>query len=135
MEVQFFDELGEWLEDQGVGTFGMDSGDGWGIYIISAPPEIKNSVVVTPTPSISDGEIPVTRRNFQVMVLSTDTSAAMDKAKAIYNLLHRKWNIALTTLTCYNYTSVGMPSYLGMDEQERAMIVANYTAFLKGQVI
>jgi len=135
MEVQFFDELGEWLEDQGVGTFGMDSGTGWGIYIINAPPEIKNSVIISPTPSASDGEIPVTRRNFQVMVLSENTASAMDKAKEIYNLLHRRWNIALPTLTCYNFTSVGMPSYLGIDEQERAMLVANYTAFVKGQVV
>jgi len=135
MEDNFFDELGKWLATQSVGTFGMDNGTGWGIYVLMSPPDIGKSIVLIPTPSASDPEIPTTRRNFQVLVLSSDPQESLDKARTIYNLLHRAWGVALTTIYCYNFTSTGMPFYLGMDEQERAEIVANYTAFLKGQKV
>jgi len=132
MADTFMEELGKYLDAQGVGTYSLDSDTGWGIYVINQPSGIEKIVLITPTPGTSDPDIPTTSRNFQILTIARKTKLALDKAKEIYDLLARQTDVDLATIKVFSFTAVSDPFYLGRDDDKRARIASNYTAFARG---
>jgi len=132
MADNFMDELAAYFQTNSVGTVGLNTNTGWGVYVIHQPGTIDKVVVITPFASVSDPDIPTTNRNFQVMVVAPSTKEALDKAKGVHDLLARKIAVQLTTIYVFSFSVSSMPNYAGQDERERARIVADYTAFARG---
>ncbi len=132
MPDTFMEEIGIYLAAQGVGTYGLDTDIDWGIYVINQPGAIEKVVLITPTPSTSDPDIPTTTRTFQVLTLARSTKEALDKAGEIHDLLARQIDVDLSSIKVFSFTAVSMPFYLGRDADKRARIAANYSAFAQG---
>ena len=135
-EPIFLEELAKYLEDNSVGTRGLpNSGSGWGIYIIHRPDKADKMITLTPIPSSSDPEIPVSSPSFQVMLVAKDTQQAMLKAQDINNLLHRKQAVEMDNIYAYYFACTVMPYPIGIDDNHRAMIVMEFDAMLRGQYV
>jgi hypothetical protein len=131
MADTFFEELGAYLQTKGVGTYGLDSGTGWGIYVFNAPASVGKCVVLNPVPGSSDPDVPVSSLTFQVLVFAKSSKEGIDKAKEVLLLLHQDCGVVLTSIYCYNFTCTINPYYAGLDDNERAIITATYTAFAR----
>ena len=135
MADTFLEEVGKYLGAQGVGTYGLDSGTGWGIYIYNHPAKIGKVVLLTPSQAPPDPEIPMTTWNIQVLFKSKSGKEIVDQAKVVYDLLHRQENVTLVTMIVDRFTARTTPAYLGIDDNERPMVAIEFEALVHGQVV
>lgn len=129
------DQLAEYLEDNGVGTIGADSGAGGvGIYVTKLPDTPDEAVGILDTGgSPSSMHEPTKSVTFQIVVRSENYETGMTRANTIRDLLHTnddniniqyEWESGQTMIM--NGQALQEPYLLDQDDSKRYRIVSNY---------
>jgi len=134
--MSFLIELADHLATGGIGTVGLDTDTGWGIFVARRPGNMNKVIVLTPTPTAGEREIPTTNKAFQVIASSEDTSESEGKVGDIRTLLHAQNGIQLATILVFNIVDISSAPYLlGVDEKNRVQWGMNFMAFVRGAII
>lgn len=129
--ARLLDNLVTYLIAEGIATKG-----GKDIFIGVLPENQDNAVKLNQTGGLEPSHyLPIEQPTVQVMVRNTAFGAGLDKAKAIYDALHRQGdNLLLASggvdvMTCF---AIQEPFHLGQDENQRHLFVVNFVFKLRG---
>lgn len=129
--ARLLDNLAAYLVAQSICTkVGKD------VFIGLLPEKQDNGVKLEQTGGIEpDRDIPIEQPTVQVMVRNKAYPDGLDKAKAIYDALHRKGDDlvleagGVDVMTCF---AMQEPFHLGLDENSRHLFVVNFVFKLRG---
>ena len=129
--ARLLDNLTTYLIAQGVCTkAGKD------IFIGMLPEKQDNALKLEQTGGLEpDRYLPIEQPTVQVMVRNTSYPDGLDKAKAVYDALHRKGDDTVLAsggvdmMTCF---AIQEPFHLGLDENNRHLFVVNFVFKLRG---
>lgn len=129
--ARLLDNLAQYLVDEGICTK-----KGKDVFIGVLPEKQDNAVKLLQTGGLSpDHYLPIEQPTVQVTVRNTAFPAGLDKAKAIYDALHRLGDDAVLetggvdVMTCF---AIQEPFHLGQDENQRHLFVVNFVFKLRG---
>ena len=129
--ARLLDNLAQYLVDQGICTK-----EGKDVFIGMLPEKQDNGVKLEQTGGVSpDKYLPIEQPTVQVMVRNSSYPDGLDKAKAIYEALHRKGDDltleagGVDVMTCF---AIQEPFHLGMDENSRHLFVVNFVFKIRG---
>jgi len=123
-------EVAEYLEDNSIGTVGVD------IFVDFLPDDDNNVIAIYNTGGETpDIDIPVGNPTFEVLVRNESTATAYSKITSIVNLLHQKYNLELIADGNYYYYILltGEINLLGKDEKQRSEYSANFRTQTRGR--
>lgn len=123
--ARLIDDLGTYLQTQGIGTLGTDLFQG---HLPSSP---DNCVAVFETGgSQPNKDLPLNHPSFQVIVRNKSYATGRDKLESVRTALHRKFNTSLVSGQTFAYyilaTSEG--GHIGRDESGRDEFSINFQA-------
>lgn len=109
-------ELAEYLEDHAIGTMGSD------IFIGSLSDDLANGIMLVSTSNGSNRtDYPLFEENIEIWTRNQSTESGYNKAKAIFDLLHRLENVTLTNAHLYFIHSNSGVESIGRDIDGRAL--------------
>lgn len=118
------------LQDQGIGTFGADSG--WCISASQEPSEPATAVTIYDTDSPSEYEdLGFTQSRLQVRVRGPSYVGAYSKQEAIRNWLVTATNFNRSGYLYMGIDMLGQINSIGRDENNRYLLTANYRLYRK----
>jgi len=119
------DEIGAYLQAQGVGTAGTD------LFLSGLPDAPDTALAILETGGFEpDLAAPMDNPTFQIMSRAGDYFVARTRAKAAYDALH---GLAETVLSGRRYLlirAMQSPTYIGVDQNGRHLIATNYAAIV-----
>lgn len=126
--MNIIDDIGEYLEDQSIGTVGTD------IFLSKLVDTPDNVVVILDTGGAKpDVYIPTGVPDFQVYVRNKSYASGKAKIDSIVDLLHRKANETLISGGKFFYyiTLATEVLYIGRDDKSRSEFSVNFNTKVK----
>lgn len=118
------EEVAQFLEDEGVGTFGTD------IFVSKLNDAVNDTIAVIDTGGMPpDDYLPLPKRTIQIIVRRLDQAESISVAREIRDLLHNRfWQDVSSTGTIFQLRSTAMqePTPIGQDEKNRYEVTCNY---------
>jgi hypothetical protein len=115
------DELAAYMQTRGLGTVGTD------IYKFVRPPTPVVCTSVHPTGGWSERYGFTEKPTFMIYARAATPKAAMERAYAAWNALHRQQNVQLATLYALTIEASNSPLYL--DTEQAGNSTAHLCAF------
>lgn len=120
------DELGLYLQAQGVGTLGTD------LFTGTLPDAPDNAVAiyeyggVSPVSTLGPGQAKFERPRIQVLARATTYSAARSKIETVFKLLHGLANTSLSSVRYLLVEAVQSPFFMEKDANNRVKLACNF---------
>lgn len=120
------DELGAYLQTQGVGTLGTD------LFTGTLPDVPDNAVAlyeyggVSPVSTLGATNMKFERPRIQVLARATTYSAARSKIEMIFKLLHGLANTSLSSVRYLLVEAVQSPFFMERDANNRVKLICNF---------
>lgn len=122
------DEIGNYLQAQGVGTIGTD------LYLSQMPDQPDTALSIQETGGYPpDLHADIDYPTFQIMCRSMDYQTARSKAEDAFKVLHGLAETILGTRRYLLISAMQSPTYIGRDASMREMISTNYEVILENQ--
>ena len=120
------DEIGNYLQINGVGTLGTDLFTG----LLPDAPDAAVAIIeyggTAPTHTLGGGTAKYEQPRVQVVARATTYSAARSKIETIYKLLQAVSNASLSSVRYLSIEAVQSPFLLTRDENARAVLACNF---------
>lgn len=114
-------DIASHLQANGLGQLGQD------LFVSFQPSEPDDCITIYDTGGYApDIDVPLRDPTCQVLVRSADYPVAMERAQAVFNLLHAKANYALGGAWIYLSKAEHEPTPIGPDENGRPEITLNF---------
>lgn len=124
--ANFWDDIADYLQDQGVGTVGTD------IFVGKAPPTPDSLIAIIPSNAGSAAPNMYIRDliypRFQVYIRNEDWSAGADKLYEVRQALHVKIGLALNNHRALRIHAQQEGGPIGEDGQGRSEFSINFAA-------
>lgn len=120
------DELGAYMQTQGIGTLGTD-------LFIGQMPDSPDAAVtlyeyggIAPTHALGGGAARFERPRVQVVARATTYTAARSKIESVYKLLDQVAGVIMSSVRYLRIEAVQAPMFLERDANSRVVMVCNF---------
>lgn len=129
--MSLIDDIGEYLEDNSIGTFGTD------IFTSGFEKIVSNCITLfnqggAPPFRTATGDCTIYYHELGVQVRNVDDATAYSKSKSIIYLLDGICNVVIESTEIISIEAINSdPLYLGQDENDRFIYSSNFTLMIE----
>lgn len=127
--ARLVENLATYLQTQGIGTKATD------IFVGMMPDIPDNCIMIDQTGGVApDRYLPVSQPTIQISVRNSSYLDGLDKAKAIYNLLHKEDDALVLEASGVDVMvidAMGEPAHIGQDTNSRHLFSMNFAIKLR----
>ena len=123
----FLEDLQDFLELNEIGTTSED------LFIGKLQSEPDDQIAIFLTSGLPpDKDQPIRKPTVQILVRNTDAKTGLEKAEAIFALLHQQYEtLTMGSTDIMKIDAIQEPSPLGYDDNQRHIFSTNYVFWIR----